>query len=55
MVERANSSRTLREIIEMAQKVEDQNSVMQQAQGFKFEPSRGSSSNKTIGFRLDYH
>ncbi|KAG5596542.1 hypothetical protein H5410_037774 [Solanum commersonii] len=48
-------AQTLREIMEMAQKVEDRNSVLQQVQGFKFESSRGSASNKLVGFRPNYH
>ncbi|PHU24953.1 putative RNA 3'-terminal phosphate cyclase-like protein [Capsicum chinense] len=45
---------TLKEIMEMAQKVEDRNSVLQEVQSFKFEPNTGSSCNKSVGFRPNY-
>lgn len=48
-------AQTLRGIMEMAQKVEDQSYILQKVQGFKFESGRGSASNKQVGFKPNYH
>lgn len=38
----------------MAQKVEYRTSVLQQVQSSKFEPNKGSSGNKPVGFRPNH-
>ena len=48
-------AQTLREIIEMAEKVEDRNYVLQQVQGFIFESGKGIETDKPVGFRPNYH
>ncbi|KAF3620212.1 hypothetical protein FXO37_33359 [Capsicum annuum] len=47
-------AQTLREIMEMAQKVEYRNFVLQEVQNFKFEQNIESSCNKPVGFRPNY-
>ena len=48
-------AQTLREITEMAQKVEDRNYVLQEVQGFIFESGKGIETDKPVGFRPNYH